>query len=228
MKVVIFGATGMVGQGVLLECLRDPGVETILTVVRKPSGSRPPNFPNQEKIRELVHADFQDFTAIEPELIGLDACFFCLGAGSSGMSEADYTRITYGITVAAIRALLKASPNLTFIFISGEGSDSTEKSRIMWARVKGKAENAVLSAGFKSAYVFRPGFIEALDGIESATPLYRKFYKFLRPLMPLLKKLMPKRITSTQQIGRAMLRVTRNGFATRILTTADLTTFLSP
>jgi uncharacterized protein YbjT (DUF2867 family) len=225
MKVVILGATGMVGQGVLLECLRDPGVESVLTVVRKPSGSRPSNFPNQHKIREIVHADFQDFTPIESQLTGLDACYFCLGAGSSGMSEADYTRITYGITVAAIRALLRASPNLTFIFISGEGSDSTEKSRIMWARVKGKAENAVLGAGFKSAYVFRPGFIEALDGIESGTPIYRKFYKVLSPLMPLLKKLMPKRITSTQQIGRAMLRVTRGGFAKPILTTADLTTF---
>jgi uncharacterized protein YbjT (DUF2867 family) len=225
MKVVIFGATGMVGQGVLLECLRDPGVDAILAVVRKPSASRPSNFPNQQKIREIVHADFQDFTAIETQLTGLDACYFCLGAGSSGMSEADYTRITYGITVAAIQALRKASPNLSFIFISGEGSDSTEKSRIMWARVKGKAENAVLAAGFKSAYVFRPGFIEALDGIQSATPLYRKFYKVLRPLMPLFKKLMPKRITSTAQIGRAMLAVTRSGFAKPILTTADLTTF---
>ena len=130
MKVVIFGASGMVGQGVLLECLRDPGVESILTVVRKPSAPRPANFPNQQKVRDVVHADFQDFAAIEPRLTGLDACYFCLGAGSSGMSEADYTRITYGITVAAVKALVKASPNLTFIFISGEGSDSTEKSRI--------------------------------------------------------------------------------------------------
>ncbi len=225
MNVAIFGSSGMVGQGVLLECLRDPGVESILTVVRKPSGPRPPNFPNQQKIRDVVHTDFQDFTPIESQLTGLDACYFCLGAGSSGMSEVDYTRITYGITVAAIRTLLKASPNLTFIFISGEGSDSTEKSRIMWARVKGKAENAVLGAGFKSAYVFRPGFIEALDGIESRTPLYRKLYKIFAPLIFLIKKFMPQRITNTQQIGRAMLQVTRNGYSKPILTTADLTTF---
>jgi uncharacterized protein YbjT (DUF2867 family) len=215
----------MVGQGVLLECLRDPGVETILIVVRKPYGPQRPNFPNQQKIHEIVHADFQDFTAIEPQLTGLDACYFCLGAGSSGMSEADYTRITYGITVAAVRSLLKSSPNLTFIFISGEGSDSTEKSRIMWARIKGKAENAVLNAGFKAAYVFRPGFIEALDGIESRTPLYRKLYIVFRPIIGLLKLVMPKRITSTQQIGRAMLAVTRNGYPKRILPTSDLTTF---
>ena len=225
MNVAIFGSSGMVGQGVLLECLRDPGVESILTVARKPYGPQRPNFPNQQKIREIVHADFQDFTAVEPELTGLDACYFCLGAGSSGMSEADYTRITYGITVAAVRTLVKASPNLTFIFISGEGSDSTEKSRIMWARVKGKAENAVLGAGFKSAYVFRPGFIEAFDGIESRTPLYRKLYKLFAPLIFLIKKFMPQRITNTQQIGRAMLQVTRNGYSKPILTTADLTTF---
>lgn len=225
MKVAIFGSSGMVGQGVLLECLRDPGVDSILRVVRKPSDPLPPNFPNQQKAYDLIHSDFQDFTAIEPQLTGLDACYFCLGAGSSGMSEADYTRITYGITVAAVRALVKASPGLTFIFVSGEGSDSTEKSRIMWARVKGKAENAVLAAGFKSAYIFRPGFIEALDGIESRTPLYRKLYVVFRPIIGLLKLLMPKRITSTQQIGRAMLAVTRNGYAEPILSTADLTTF---
>jgi uncharacterized protein YbjT (DUF2867 family) len=225
MRVAIFGSSGMVGQGVLLECLRDPGVESILAVVRKPSDPMRPNFPNKQKVRDLVHADFQDFTAIESQLTGLDACYFCLGAGSSGMSEADYTRITYGITIAAVRALVKASPNLTFIFISGEGSDSTEKSRVMWARVKGKAENAVLVAGFKSAYIFRPGFIEALDGIESRTPLYRKLYVVFRPIIGLLKLLAPKRITSTQQIGRAMLAVTRRGYPKPILTTADLTTF---
>ncbi len=225
MKVVLFGASGMVGQGVLLECLRDSGVEAVITVVRKASDPMPANFPNQQKVREIVHSDFQDFSTIESQLTGLDACFFCLGITSSGMSEEDYSRVTYGITAAATRTLVQASPELTFIFVSGAGSDSSEKGRVMWARVKGKAENVVLGRGFKAAYIFRPGFIEALDGIESRTPLYRKLYKVFAPILPLLKKLLGSRMTSTQQIGRAMLSVARNGYKKPILEATDITTF---
>jgi uncharacterized protein YbjT (DUF2867 family) len=216
--VVIFGATGMVGQGVLLECLRDPGVDAILTVVRKPSASRPSNFPNQQKIREIVHADFQDFTAIETQLTGLDACYFCLGAGSSGMSEADYTRITYGITVAAIQALRKASPNLSFIFISGEGSDSTEKSRIMWARVKGKAENALLRLAFRQVYIFRPGFMLATPGQRNLKWYYYPF----AALYPPVHALFPNHVSTLRDVARAMINTVLRGYPEPILEIKDI------
>ncbi|MGA8035486.1 MAG: NAD(P)H-binding protein [Candidatus Acidiferrales bacterium] len=225
MRVVLFGASGMVGQGVLLECLRDPGVESVITVVRKPTDPMPATFPHQQKVREIVHPDFQDFSSIKAQLTGLDACFFCLGVASAGMSEEDYSRVTYGITAAAARTLVQASPETTFIFVSGAGTDSSEKGRVMWARVKGKAENVVLGRGFKAAYIFRPGFIEALDGIESRTPLYRRLYKVFTPILPLLRRLLRGRMTSTQQIGRAMLSVARNGYKKPILEAADLTTF---
>ncbi len=219
MKVVLFGASGMVGQGVLLECLRDPDVTEIVTVVREASGRREP------KVREIVQRDFQDFSAIEAELAGLDACFFCLGVASSGMSEEAYSKITYGITVAAAKALLKTSPGLTFIFVSGVGADPTEKGRVMWARVKGRAENAVLGAGFRAAYVFRPGFIRPMDGIESRTKLYRVTYKVLGPIVPILQRLMPNQVTTTRQIGRAMIGVAQNGYPKSILSNADFAKF---
>jgi len=149
MKVVIFGATGMVGSGVLRECLEDPGVESVLVVVRNSTGISEP------KLREVVHRDFLDFGPIRPQLAGLDACFFCIGVTSAGMQEADYQRLTHDVTIAAAQALLAVSPGLTFCFVSGQGTDSTERGRVMWARVKGKAENALLRMPFKAAYMFR-------------------------------------------------------------------------
>jgi uncharacterized protein YbjT (DUF2867 family) len=228
MKVVIFGATGMVGQGVLRECLLDPTVTQVLSVVRRTgntitfTGTSP---QQNAKLREIVAPNFQDFTAIEPELTGLDACYFCLGVTSAGMSEDAYAHITYNIPVAAARSLLRTSPALTFIFISGQGADTTEKGRVMWARVKGRAENAILAAGFRAAYVFRPGFIEPLDGIRSRTRMYNILYFFLRPLVPIFKWLFPSDIVTTRQVGQAMLGITRDGFATPILTNRALSTF---
>src|SRR5476649_917513 len=144
MNVLMFGATGMIGQGVLRECLHHPDVRLVMTIARAPSAVRHP------KLREVVHPDLHDFTSIEHELTGFDACFFCLGVTSAGMSEADYERVTYGITAAAAETLARLNPKMTFIFVPGAGADSSEKGRVMWARVKGKAENAVLRQPFKA------------------------------------------------------------------------------
>src|SRR5579872_1827062 len=163
MNVVLFGATGMVGQGVLRECLLDPEVTRVLSIVRTPSGQ------NHPKLREVAHADFLDFSVLESELSGYDACFFCLGVTSAGMKEEDYRRITYDVTPAAARLLAKLNPNMTFIYVSGMGTDSSEHGRTVWARVKGKTENDLLRLPSKAAYMFRPGVIVPLHGIKSKT-----------------------------------------------------------
>jgi uncharacterized protein YbjT (DUF2867 family) len=215
-KVIIFGATGMVGQGVLLECLRDPGVEPVLVIVRRPTGR------THAKLTELVHGDFADFSAVESQLAGYDACFFCLGVTSAGMSEADYTRVTVDYTLAAARPLARLNPNMTFVFVSGAGTDSSGTSRTMWARVKGRAENEVFALPFRRAYAFRPAFIQPLDGITSRTTLYRVFYKLLAPVVPLLRRIAPKYVTTTAEVGRAMLRVAREGWGKKVLENADI------
>jgi uncharacterized protein YbjT (DUF2867 family) len=218
MKIILFGATGMVGQGVLRECLLASDVEQVLTVGRSATGQQSP------KLRELVHKDFTDFSAVEKELSGYDACFFCLGVSSAGMKEADYHRVTYDYALAAARTLAKASPGMTFIYVSGAGTDSSEKGRSMWARVKGKTENALLQLPFKAAYMFRPGFIQPMHGIKSKTPLYRAIYSVMGPLYPVLKAVVPKVVTTTEQVGRAMLKVARQGAPNRIVENQDINT----
>jgi uncharacterized protein YbjT (DUF2867 family) len=218
MKVLLFGATGMVGQGVLRECRIDPDVDLVETVGRSSSGLHHP------KLREVVHADLWNYESIESKLSGFDACFFCLGVSSAGMNEADYERVTYGITVAAAETLARLNPQMTFIYVSGAGTDSSEHGRTMWARVKGKTENALLRLPFKAAYMFRPGFIEAMHGARSRTTAYRVIYTFIKPLMPLLRRLFPDSITNTEQIGRAMLRVARQGAPMRIIESKDIVT----
>jgi uncharacterized protein YbjT (DUF2867 family) len=215
MKVLIFGATGMVGRGVLLECLRDPDVKLVVTLGRTATGIHDP------KLREILHRDLLDYSGMEESLTGFDACFFCLGIASAGMTEADYTRVTYGYTMAAAEMLSRLNPGMTFIFISGSGTDSSEKGRTMWARVKGRTENALLKLPFQ-AYMFRPGFIEPLDGIQSKTPLYRKFYTVLGPVFPLLRRMFPNQVLSTRQLGQAMLNITRSGWAKRVLEARDI------
>ncbi|HUD54653.1 MAG TPA: NAD-dependent epimerase/dehydratase family protein [Terracidiphilus sp.] len=221
MKVLIFGATGMVGQGVLLECLRDPEVELAVTVGRTATGVRDP------KLREIVHRDLLHYDGMEESLAGFDACFFCLGVASTGMKEADYERVTYGFTLAAAEALSRANPGMTFIYVSGSGTDSTEHGRIMWARVKGRTENGLLKLPL-NAYAFRPGFIEPMDSIQSKTPSYRLFYKVLGPLLPLMHRMFPNQILSTREIGQAMLAVARHGYAKRILETKDIRRVVGP
>jgi uncharacterized protein YbjT (DUF2867 family) len=216
MKVILFGATGMVGQAALRECLLDPGVERVLTVGRSPTGQ------THDKLQELVHANLTDYSPIAGKLAGYDACFFCLGISSAGMSEADYRRVTVDIAVAAARTLVKESPAMTFIFVSGTGADATGKSRTMWARVKGEAENAILALPFKAAYVFRPAFIRPMHGITSRTRSYRVLYAVIRPFVPLVSALLPGQVTTTERLGRAMLQVARNGAPKRTLESPDI------
>ena len=206
----------MVGQGVLRECLLDPGVEKIVSIVRTPSGQQHP------KLRELVHTNFFDYSAIERQLTGYDACFFSLGVSSAGMDEAKYTHLTYDLTLAAATTLARLNLQMTFVYVSGAGTDSTERGRSMWARVKGKTENDLLKLPFHAAYMFRPGFIQPLHGIRSKTRLYQFFYAALNPILPLLRSAFPKFIITTEELGRAMLNVARNGYPKPILETADI------
>jgi uncharacterized protein YbjT (DUF2867 family) len=216
MNVILFGATGMIGQGVLRECLLATDVNRVLTIGRSASGVQ------NAKLQDLVHADVWNYAPVEEQLRGFDACFFCLGVTSAGMSEADYSRITYGITVAAAETLCRLNPEMTFVFVSGAGADSTEQGRLMWARVKGKAENAILRMPFKGSYVFRPGVVLPMHGERSRTTAYRVLYAMTKPLLPLLKRLMPGQIVTTEQFGRAMLIVARQGAPKRVLESADI------
>ena len=216
MKAVIFGTSGMVGQGVLRECLLEAEITQVLSVVRSATGQ------SHAKLREVVHADFLDFSRIEGELTGYDACFFCLGVSSAGMTEEQYTRITYGITMAAATTLAKLNPEMTFEYISGTGTDSTEKGRSMWARVKGRTENALLALPFKAAYMFRPGFIQPLHGIKSKTRAYQIFYAVTTPLLPVLKAVFPQYVTTTERLGRAMIAVAKRGYPKKVLEMRDI------
>ena len=216
MKVIVFGASGMVGQGVLRECLLDPDVENVLSVGRSAAGQAHP------KLRELMHRDFLDFSAIESSLAGFDACFFCLGVSSAGMREADYSRVTYDFTMAAARVLARLNPGMTFVYVSGMGTDSSERGRTMWARVKGKTENDLLRLPFRAAYMFRPGLIVPLHGIRSKTRIYRWLYVVLGPVLPLLNAALPRFVTTTAQVGRAMIKVARKGAPKPVLENADI------
>jgi len=209
----------MIGQGVLRECLRDPDVQLVQTVGRNVTGMQ------HSKLREVVHADLANYRPIEAQLAGFSACFWCLGVTSAGKTEAEYDRVTYGFTMAAAETLAPLNPRMVFVFVSGVGTDSTERGRLMWARVKVKTENALLRM-FPSAYMFRPGFIQPLDGIQSRTPLYRWLYVLSTPLLPLLRRAFPNQILTTQEIGRAMLLVTRNGASKRVLEPRDIRALL--
>ncbi|MFD1543238.1 epimerase [Nonomuraea guangzhouensis] len=208
MKVIIFGATGMVGQGALRECLADDRVEAVLTVGRTPTGR------THGKLREITHSDLLDLTPIEADLSGYDACFFCLGVSSAGMSEKDYRRVTYDYTLTAGDTLARLSPGSTFVYVSGVGTD--EHGRAMWARVKGQTENALLALPLE-AYMFRPGYIQPMHGITSRTTWYRLAYVVMAPLYPVVRRLFPTAVTTTEQIGRAMITVAERGAPQRVL-----------
>jgi uncharacterized protein YbjT (DUF2867 family) len=216
MNVILFGATGMVGQGVLRECLLDPDIQQVLALGRSATGQQHP------KLRELTVPDLMDLTSVESQLTGYDACFFCTGVSSAGMTEEKYTRLTYDLTLSVARTLARLNPNMTFLYVSGAGTDSSEKGRSMWARVKGRTENALLRLPFRSAYMFRPGFIQPLHGIRSKTRVYQFLYDVLAPIQPLLKGRLPKYITTTEQLGRAMITVAKNGYSKPILESLDI------
>jgi uncharacterized protein YbjT (DUF2867 family) len=215
-KVILFGATGMVGQGVLRECLLANDVDNVLAIGRSTAGKQ------HSKLQEIVRADLFDLSPIESRLSGFDACFFCLGVSAAGMSEQDYRRVTYELTISVAKTLVRLNPTMTFIYVSGAGTDSTERSRMMWARVKGKTENDLLKMPFRTAYMFRPGYIQPLHGIRTKTKWYGALYAVMGPLYPIWKRLLPKYVTTTECVGRAMLSVVRHGAPKRFLENQDI------
>ncbi|MCC7540048.1 MAG: epimerase [Deltaproteobacteria bacterium] len=206
----------MIGQGVLNECLRDPRVEEILVVGRSACGVE------HEKLREVLCSDFFDYRAIEERLAGYDACFFCLGVSSAGMSEAEYRRLTYDLTMRAAETLVRVSPEMTFCYVSGAGTDGTEKGRSMWARVKGKTENDLLALPFAASFMFRPGYVQPGPGVRSKTALYRIAYGALGPLYPVWRRLLPGIVTTSANVGRAMIAAASGGYEKRILEVRDI------
>jgi len=217
-KPIIFGATGMVGEGVLHICLNHPDVESVLVVGRKSCGVTHP------KLVEAIHADFFNYTPIEAQLAECNACFFCLGVSSIGMSEREYSRITYDLTMAAARTLSRLNPSMTFCYVSGMGTDETEKGRSMWARVKGRTENDLQKLPFRGVYCFRPGFIKPVKGLKNAFTLSR----VLGAAYPLWRTLLPKYVCTLEDLGRAMISVTQKGNPSRVLECVDITRLGSP
>ena len=216
MKVILFGATGMVGQGCLRECLLDPDVESVLAVGRSPAGAR------HAKLREIVHGNFLDYSAIEAQLAGYDACFFCLGVTSLGLSEERYRHLTYDITLAAATTLAQLNPQMVFAYVTGRGTDSTEQGGLMWARVKGKTENDLFKLPFKAAYMFRPAGIQPLHGVRSKTGWVQAIYTVASPLLSMLTRVAPKYMTTTEQVGRAMIKVAKHGYPKPVLESEDI------
>lgn len=216
MRVLLFGATGMVGQAVLRECLRAADVDELVAIGRTPSGQQ------HARLTELSHADLWHYEAVADRLVGFDACFFCIGRTSSGMTEADYTHFTYGMTLAAAQALAPRNPQMTFVYVSGAGADSSELGRTMWARVRGRTENALQRLPFKAVYAIRPGVIQPLHGIRSKTGAYRWLYTLAAPLLPLLRALLPNTVLNTDVVAHAMLNLARTGWLRPILEASDI------
>jgi uncharacterized protein YbjT (DUF2867 family) len=206
----------MVGAGTLLECLDDAQVASVLVIGRRATGVTHP------KLAEVLVTDFFSYEALQRRFAECDACFFCLGVSSAGMSETDYHRLTYDLTLAAAQAMVAANPRMTFCYVSGEGTDRTERGRTMWARVKGKTENALLRLPFKAAYMLRPAYIQPLRGVRSKTPLYQAFYSVLGFLYPVTRRLAPRYVTTTVNLGRALIRLAVEGYAERIVVTTDI------
>lgn len=219
MNVLLFGATGMIGQGALRECLLNPAVTRVISVSRRSSGKSDP------KLHEYVQSDVTDLAPLGVELKTVDACLFTLGVSSVGQTEAEYTRTTYDLTMKVAEQLVKANPSMTFIYVSGRSTDSTEKGSAMWARVKGRVENSLLKLGFARAYMFRPGAIIPQHGIRSSTKLYNTLYAIMKPIFPVVKWLSPASVTTTDQLSNAMISVARDGYKKPILEMEDIITF---
>ena len=212
LHAILFGATGMVGEGVLYEALHDPAVTSVLVIGRRPCNVKHP------KLREVIHKDFFDYTAIEDRLRGFNACFFCLGVTSIGKTEEEYRRLTYDLTMAAGRALARLNPEMSFCYVSGAGTDSTEKGKRMWARVKGKTENDLMKLPFKRVYAVRPGFIRPISGLKNSLAIAR----ILAPLYPLFKLLLPKYVCTLEDVGRSMIRAAAHGYRHNVLECSDI------
>lgn len=216
MKVLIFGATGMVGQGVLRECLLAADVRAVTAVGRSAVELEHP------KLRQIKHSDMTKLGPVEAQLRGHDACFFCLGVSSVGMSEDAYRHLTYELTLAVARTLARNNPAMSFAYVSGAGTDSTEHGRSMWARVKGKTENELLKLPFSRVFLFRPGIIQPLHKVRSKTRLYRLTYTVLGPVLSLAKRLFPNQIVTSEEMGRAMLGAARHASKSAVLEVPDI------
>ena len=216
MRIVLFGATGMIGRGVLLECLADPDVTRVLSIGRRTTDVQ------HAKLTQIVHENFTDYSGIAEQFAGFDACFFCLGTSSIGMSEEHYRHITYDFALAAAQALLARSPDLVFCYVSAAGADTSERGRSMWARVRGKTENDLLELPLAGAYVFRPAYVHAVKGVTPQQPWVRVAYFLARPLYPLLRVLLPRHVTTGEDFGRAMIRVARHGYLWSTLESHDI------
>ena len=210
-KVIITGATGMVGEGVLIECLYHPNVEQILVINRKPGGVSHP------KLRELIHADFFNLTPIESQLSGYNACFFCLGVSSVGISKEEYKHITYDLTLNVGQVLAKLNPDMTFCYVTGAGTDSSEQGRIAWARVKGATENALMRL-FKNSYMFRPGFMKATPGQKNV----KGYYNYFAWLYPVGRTLYPAGFCTLKEVGLAMINAATKGYSRKIVEVKDV------
>ncbi len=210
-KAIVSGATGMVGEGVLLECLKHPDVEQVLVINRKPGGVSHP------RLREIVHADFFDLTPIESQLAGYNACFFCLGVSSVGMSKEEYRHITYDLTLNVGQLLAKLNPEMTFCYVTGAGTDSSEQGRVAWARIKGATENALLRL-FKNAYMFRPAFMRATPGQKNL----KSYYKYFAWIYPIGRALYPAGFCTLEEVGQAMINAAGKGYPRRILEVKDI------
>lgn len=208
----------MVGKGVLLECLDHKDVEEVLVIGRNPVDME------HHKLKEIIHKDFSNFSGIADQLKTYDACFFCMGISSMGLKEADYEKVTYQYTIALARQLVKQNPKMTFTYVSGEGTDSTEKGRVMWARVKGKTENELINMGFKQTFMFRPGFIIPKRGIKSRTKAYQFVYDYFMWLVKLMKAIAPNSVVDTTQLGLAMIHSVQRGYPKNILKPKDIIT----
>ncbi len=211
-RAIIAGATGMVGEGVLHECLQQPDVEQVLVINRKPGGVSHP------KLREIIHSDFFNLTPIESQLTDYNACFFCLGVSSVGMKEAEYRRLTYDLTLQAAQLLASLNPDMTFCYVSGAGTDSTEQGRSMWARIKGTTENALMRLPFKKAYMFRPGFMRPTEGLKNV----KSYYKLIAWLYPIGRALYPAGFSTLQELALAMIKSVRQGYEKPVLEVKDI------
>jgi uncharacterized protein YbjT (DUF2867 family) len=210
-RAIITGATGMVGEGVLLECLNHPDVERVLVINRRPG------LVSHPKLQEILHSDFFDLTAIEPQLVGYNACFFCLGVSSVGISKQEYKRITYDLTLNVGQFLARLNPEMTFCYVTGAGTDTTERGRIAWARVKGATENALMRL-FRQSYMFRPAFMKAMPGQKNVN----RYYKFFAWFYPVGRALYPAGFCTLQEVGRAMINAVNKGYPKQILEVKDI------
>jgi uncharacterized protein YbjT (DUF2867 family) len=211
-RAIVTGATGMVGEGVLHECLQHPDVEHVLVINRKPGGVTHP------KLEEIIHTNFFDLSSIESKLTNYNACFFCLGVSSIGMKEPEYHRLTYDLTMQVAKTLVRQNPGMTFCYVSGSGTDSTEKGKLMWARVKGKTENDIMKLPFKNSFMFRPGLMKPTQGLKNTL----KSYKYINWLYPVLRKFFPNAACELREVGLAMINTVNKAPAKRLLEVKDI------